>query len=95
MLKAQMVEACTKRFFAKPVFIEGVMQKAMHQLTAPCDMLVNGVALRLPVDTVVALISGGSGGAEGKLMSVVEFVDESGEKYRTTKGMQFCIPSYA
>ncbi len=88
------LSACKKtKLIAKPVFIEGVMQGAMRELLAPCDVIVNGVALRLPTGTVIALHGGGSGGAVGSLLTDLEFTARSGETYRATKGMQLRIPT--
>jgi hypothetical protein len=78
---------------SKPVFVQDIMQETLRELTAPCDALVNGLALRLPAGCVVAVLGGGSGGVEGKLMTDLEFVGRDGKTYRATKGMDLRIPA--
>lgn len=78
---------------SKPVFVQDIMQETLHELTAPCDALVNGLALRLPAGCVVAVHGGGSGGAVGSLMCDVDFTGRDGKTYRATKGMSLQIPA--
>lgn len=79
--------------YAKPVFVQGIMQTALRELTAPCDAVVNGVTLRLPAGCVIGIAGGGSGGTIGSLMCDVEFVGRNGRTYRATKGMSLLIPA--
>lgn len=77
----------------KPVWIDGIMQECLRELTAPAIAAVNGVALRLPAGCRVSILGGGSGGAEGKLQTIVEFADESGRRQRSQQGMECRFPA--
>lgn len=47
------------KMHARPIFIDGIMQESLRELTAPCEMLVNGLPIRVGAGTVVCLISSG------------------------------------
>ena len=46
---------------SKPVFVQDIVQDALHELTAELDAKINGLLLRLPVGCVIAIHGGGSG----------------------------------
>lgn len=92
-MTATEISTAQKPLRSRPVFVQGIMQKTLHELVAPCDAEVNGVLLRLPVGCVVCLIGGGSGGAVGSLMTPVDFRGRDGETYRATQGMSLRIPA--
>jgi len=93
MTAVEIAKAEKTQLRTRPVFVQGVMQAALRELTGECDAVVNGVTLRLPAGCVIGLTSGGSHGTSGSLMSDVEFVGRDGKTYRATKGMSLTIPS--
>ena len=93
-MNATRIEKATKTtLHARPVFIQGIMQQTLRELTGELDARVNGVLLRLPIGCVIAVLGGGSGGTVGKLCTTVEFVAENGEVYRSSEGMDLLIPA--
>ena len=75
----------------RPVFIRGIMQRQLLELTAPADAAVNGVALRLPAGCVIQVGGGGDGVLVGCLMTELTFEGRDGRTYRTSQGMQLRI----
>jgi hypothetical protein len=94
MLTATETTAPTRheKMYTRPVFIQGIMQHHMRELTAPLTAWVNGVWLVLPVGTIFALHSGGAGGLGGTLLTELEFLAANGQRYRTQQGMSLFIP---
>lgn len=80
---------------SRPVFVQGIMQPALHELTAELDARVNGVTLRLPAGCVIGVTAGGAGGLVGSLLTEVEFVGRDGRTYRASQGMQVVVPAGA
>ena len=93
MTAIEISKATKTKLYAKPVFSQGVMQKALHELTGELDVVANGVTLRLPVGTTIALTAGGSGGMLGSLMTDVDFVALNGQTYRANQGTQIRVPA--
>lgn len=80
------IRTAEKTLRSRPVYIDGIMQPTLHELTAPCDVEVNGVFLLLPAGSVICLTSGGSTGAAGRLWHDVDFVGYDGKTWRATSG---------
>ncbi len=91
MLQATLISAAApKTLRTRPVFVQGIMQDSLLELTGPLDVTVNGVVLRLPVGCVISLTGGrGQDGCQAcTLMSDLVFVSPEGGQYRTDGRMQ-------
>lgn len=80
-------------FRAAPVRSMEIVQPSLHRLTAPLDVLVRGIYIRLPVGTTISLTAGGSGGMLGHTMSDIIFRAIVGGDYLMRAGAEITIPS--
>jgi hypothetical protein len=79
------------KIHVKPVFVDGIMQEQLRELTHPHDATINGLSLRLPAGTILSVLSFGVGGYGCKLMTDLDFIGRDGQTYRATSGMSVQI----
>lgn len=77
----------------RPVFSQGIVQQALRCLTRECDVVIRGIAIRLPIGCVISVVGGGAAGIHGSLMTDVDFRALDGTVRRAVRGMGLLIPA--
>jgi hypothetical protein len=93
MTAVEVTKAQKTALNTRPAVVRGVVQEALQEMTAECDVEIHGTVLRLPAGCIIAILGEDSRGTVAALLTEVDFVGRDGYIHHATPGMILFIPA--